>query len=525
MKFRFFSSGAWDIRSVSPPWGERPSIYQHIQSHIRGGEPGLGENGNALPDEELVRGDKEVGWAPGALDGVMGHHASKNEALDIANEILESLRALTKKASKERASSLYSLLLEHPTLSYVDHLLEAVVAHHDLDGQRVHAIAHWLAMGAPDREPLKCAIALLGVCGDNDDRDLLLTLGRHEEFTLFVAVALGNSADEAELSLYALACLVTGWGRIQIIERLANTKDEQIKAWLLREGYRNDVLNDYTAPICAKTGDLLTALRQPDPDDKLLKGAGSILSTLMQGEGGPVEGMSAYPDGPEATELYLTHLQTRSVDVQGLVDVHMIAEFLKKESSAEWLERRAKLLELTDAILSRSGWEEKIRSELVSEDYPTFWRAAEAARRLNVDVWDIYFERLQRGDDVWFYVMQTRDRDRIDRVIAFAEETLPLNEITSGPTESVGLGPEFKHHSALDFVLQELQHFPGKGWKLIRAGLQSPTVRNRNMALMALSAWDRSTWPDEVEPLLRQALEVEPQPRTRAKMIGVLGGE
>jgi hypothetical protein len=522
MNFRFFSGGAWDVRNTTPPWGDRPSIYQHILSHIRAGEPGLGAKGNVLPDEKIVRGGKQIGWAPGALDGVMGHHAAKNEAIEIANRILESFRALTKKATDERARSLYSLLLDHPTLSYVDQLLEAVVTHGDLDVERVHAIAQWLATNAADREPIKCAIAFLGVCRGGDDRDLLLTLGRHEEFTLFVSVALGNLGDDPELSRYALACLVTGWGRIQIIERLANTKDEQIKSWLLREGYQNDVLHEYTALICAKTGDLLTALRQPEPDEKLLEGAGAILTALIRGVGGPVEGMDAYDDGAEATELYLSHLQTRSVDLQGLIDVSTIDEFVKKESPSDWQERRAKLLELSNAILSRPGWEEKIRSELVSEDQQTFWNATEAARLLGVDVWDIHFERLQRGEDCWFSVMQTDDPDRIERVITFAEETLPLNEIASGPSESLGLGPEFKHHSALDSVLQELRRFPGKGWPLIQAGLQSPTVRNRNMAVEALKTWDRPYWHPEAEPLLRRAIQSEPSNQIRATMMKVL---
>jgi len=241
--------------------------------------------------------------------------------------------------------------------------LEAVIADGALDPERIHNIAHWLATAAADREPIKCAIALLGVCRDREDRDLLLTLGRNEEFTLFVTVALRNSGDDPELSLWALACLVTGWGRIQIIERLAETKDEQIKAWMLREGYQNEIMQEYTALICAKTGDLLPALRRPEPDEKLLKGAGSILTALIRGRGGPTEGIEAYPDGAEATELYLTHLQTRDIDLQDLVDVKTIEQFLReesgeaKDSALGFPKRAAKLLGLTGAILSTVNYD------------------------------------------------------------------------------------------------------------------------------------------------------------------------
>jgi hypothetical protein len=124
MKLPFFSADKWDIDSVNPPWGDRPSIYQHILANIRPGEPGLGEKGDLLPDEEIVRGGKEIGWAPGALDGVVGHHVGSSEAADVASKILDSFQALTKKATDERASSLYSLLLEQSALAYVDHLLD-----------------------------------------------------------------------------------------------------------------------------------------------------------------------------------------------------------------------------------------------------------------------------------------------------------------------------------------------------------------------------------------------------------------
>jgi hypothetical protein len=525
MKFPFFSNDKWDIERVNPPWGARTSIYQHILANLRPGEPGLTEAGEILPDDQIVTGGKQIRWAPGALDGVFSHHQVGSDATETANKVLESFRALTKKATGERASSLYSLLLEHNTLSYVDQLLEAAVAHRELNAERIHAIARWLASRAADREPLKCAIGLLGICRRSEDHELLLTLGRHEEFTLFVSVALTNSVDEPELSVWTLARLVTSWGRIQIIERsLSQTKDEQIKAWLLREGYKNDVLYEYTALVCAETGELLPALASAEPDDKLLTGAGSILAALIRGREGPAAGIDEYKDGPEATELYLSHLQKRDVDLQGLIDVSTIEEFLKEEVPDTWVERKSTLLALTNAIRSRPGLEQEVRDGLNGEDRQIFWSATEAARLLSIDVWDIYFERLERGEDLWFHVSRTDDNDRFDRVIAFAEETLPLQEIASGPSDSIGMDPEFKHHNALDSVLQELRRFPGKGWSLIRAGLQSPTVRNRNMSVQALSTWPRTTWPADAEQLLRDAIAAEPDDRTRAAMVKALEG-
>ena len=53
-----------------------------------------------------------------------------------------------------------------------------------------------LASQSRARNAVKLGIALLGLVKGADNRDLLMTLGRHEEFTLFSAVALANSQPE-----------------------------------------------------------------------------------------------------------------------------------------------------------------------------------------------------------------------------------------------------------------------------------------------------------------------------------------
>jgi hypothetical protein len=162
---------------------------------------------------------------------------------------------------------------------------------------------------------------------------------------------------------------------------------------------------------------------------------------------------------------------------------------------------------------------------LSSADRVLFSAAAEAAKLFGIDTWDVYFDRLQRGEDHWYFVMQTDDATRIDRVVSLAEERLPLKEIAKGPADELGFGPEFQAHSALDLVLQDIRRFPGKGWPLIRAGLRSPVTRNRNMAVRALAAWDRRTWPTDAELLLRHALKAEPNDDTRESMRKMLQGE
>jgi hypothetical protein len=66
--------------------------------------------------------------------------------------------------------------------------------------------------------------------------------------------------------------------------------------------------------------------------------------------------------------------------------------------------------------------------------------------------------------------------------------------------------------------LQDLKRFPGRGWELIKTGLRSPVVRNRNMALQAFLAWSRDQWPAEALGLLQQAARTEPNEDLRGRL-------
>jgi hypothetical protein len=526
MLLKFLRRQPWDIRNVTRPWGHRFSIYQHVVERLKFANTSLSRSDAQLPDEDVVAGKAGFRWVAGAFDGAVSPGAEGDDAEAITAQILLALRSLADRATDEHAARLYSLIAQHRTLLFVDALLERVVNEKTLRTDRVQAIARWLATESPDREAVKTAIAILGVVSHGEDRELLLTLGKHEEFTLFSAVALQHTEQGPEPLVWELAQHVTGWGRIHTVERLAATRDERIKAWLLREGCRNDIMDEYTALICAKTGDLVTALRAPNPDQALMNGAGAILAALIRG--GPAEGIEGYADGPEAVELYLAHLRGGDADLEDLNVVATIERFVAEErqkaddSAASWRERAAAIDEHVRAFKARPEWPAKIQSGLSSSDRSLFSNAAEAAKLFGTDTWDIYFQRAERGEDQWYFVMQTDDPIRIERVVSLAEERLPLKEIASGPSDELGLGPEFQAHSALDFVLQDLCRFPGKGWALIRTGLQSPVTRNRHMAVRALAAWDRTIWPAETELLLRQALKAELDEGVRESMRKVL---
>jgi hypothetical protein len=516
--------GPWELGSRTVPWGDKRSIYAHISGHISSDTKRLTQDGELLPDENP---DAQIRFGAGAMDGLLGGTGAESTA-----KVTRLHRAIAKElenATSATLKQLYDELLDGAALEYVDPLLEAVANDRSIDRGRLHTLAVWLAKEAPDRDPVKVALALSGLLANEGDRELLLTLGRHDEFTLYATVALLRLRN-GERNVFELAQHVDGWGRIQIVQRLADTTDPQIKKWMLREGYKNSIMYEYLAYTCAVAGGLRTELSKDAVDPELIDAAGDLIHALITG--GPAEDMNDYDDGARVAELYLRQLGPSPRKLQQLLVADALLRLLdeKHDWSARaakgWTtELRAKLREQCMKVKSLDHWPSLIHEGLLSKDRVVFGEADQAARLLGIDTWNEHFARLQAGDDNgWYFVMQTDDPGRIDRVVALAEERIPLQTVAGGPREEFGLGPAWAHHSHLDFVLQDLRRFPGKGWPLIRAGIRSPVVRNRHMALRAFSKWGKDRWPSDASDLLATALKEEPDESVRSKLQTVLAG-
>jgi hypothetical protein len=176
--------------------------------------------------------------------------------------------------------------------------------------------------------------------------------------------------------------------------------------------------------------------------------------------------------------------------------------------------------------MGRPDWQVKIDSALHSPDNRAFYEADAAAQALGIETRTIHFERVRSEplkSSSWYRLLQQTNEDQIEEILAFAAEALPLDEIASGPADSLGLGEKYAAHSALDWILQDLKRFPGHGWKLIEIGLQSPVTRNRNMALNALLEWPRPSWPEQAPSLLARLSAIEPNQKLRERLQPILG--
>lgn len=521
-----------DVKPQELPWNNRPSIFGHIQATLENSGR-LAASARNLPDEERHYKNGALRWAPGAKDGAFSYHADPGNSKKAAQRIAELITAISKKNDLADKIALYNILSEDNILDFIDPAMEKIIAAEPPVQPHLHNYARWLAFESPDRGPVKFGIALLGLIRDNNDVDKITTLGKHDEFTLFSAVAIVNALDKSEQALWELAKCVDGWGRIHLVERLANTKNQTIKKWLLREGYKNSVMYEYLAYTCAVAGDLISELSMPNVAEDVLSAAGDLIVALMNG--GPAKNIDQYEDGAEATDLYLTNVEERADTLDVFLNVAAIRDFLE-DKDVDWTHRermgwavnlRSDMLIDIHKILSDPKWKQLVLEKQNTTNDHEFWQVSQAANILGISLWEVYWQRLVKDplrSARWYDVIKNADQERIKQIVALAIEKLPLTEIATGPADEMGMGPEFNAHSCLGFLLQDLGLYPGHGFELIKAGLISPVIRNRNMALRALSGWGAEHWPHGTRELLLHAKENEPNEHTRKNLANLLAG-
>jgi hypothetical protein len=518
----------------SMPWDRRPSILEFVRSHVPTDGPGVTEDGCTLPDDERVNAGSRLRWGMGALDGVMTHHMGTGENEEAVRKTVELVLAYSRQPTATNKAAVYQHVIAAHVVSTIDPVIEALLNEGGIGHDRLYELARSFVTEAPDREPVKFGIALFGLFRQPADMELFQTLGRHDEFTLFCAVAITNSSEDHDEALWRLARNVTGWGRIHAVERLARTENPAVKDWLLREGFRNSIMYEYLAATCARVGGLLAALSEDRVDRGLLTAAGEIIQALIVG--GPAEGIDDYEDARLVIESYLAHMASSAETVEDFLHVDSIKGYLDEDDSrwegrydAGWTsECREALRSECAGILGRPEWADRVRGQLGSEDDLKFAYADQAARALGIDTWDIHWRRLQQKPGEpgrWYHVMAGCDGDRIEKVIEFAESNIDRAAIATGAGDELGLGRGFEPHSCLDYVLQDLRRFPGRGAILIEAGLKSPVVRNRNVAVNALAAWSREDWPSGLKAALERAVQCEPKEDVKERMQKVLRGE
>jgi hypothetical protein len=237
--------------------------------------------------------------------------------------------------------------------------------------------------------------------------------------------------------VYEVARRVEGWGRIHAVERLAGSTTPEIRAWLLRGGFRNGVMDEYLAYIAATTGHLYEALLDPAPDRELLTGAGGILAALSD-LGGPAKDMRHYPDAVPAMHRFAELAGQSEPTLELLGSLLTLGRFAAHTPDFDWPDGEPERLSARYAeLLARPAWAETALTGLAEPaDRLRFDRALWCATRLGIPVLEHALRYLSDNPGnayAWQTAIQQADAGTIGRVAELARTVLPVADIASGP--------------------------------------------------------------------------------------------
>ena len=511
-------------------WETDDSILRHLKANLN--EDGsLNESAEKLPDEK--KADDEIKFAPGLMDAMFGADESE-ESKSRIKQLVCSIKKIAKNGDTQSKSDFYREITENDSvIGIIDEFLQSLGQSSIPIEPYLFGFANKLAIKTNNRNSVKFGIAILGLCQNKKPINDIKILGLHDEFTVFSTVALSNLSDNLVKDLWELAKQVDGWGKIQLVDRLAEMElNSEIKDWLVFDGYKNNIMYEYLALTCAQNGMLNEKLKTEKISDKLYSSASDIIVALM--DEGPAVGMSGYDESSETIENFIRHSKTRNLNISNYITLHRIKDYLEEspeenETLNNWNQNDLSncLIDINE-LLNSKDWAEEVKIALESSDNIEYWNGKQAAQNLGIDLWDTVWKKLQQNpldSSAWYDVTANAKENNVDEVIDFAIKNLPLKFLGSGPKDSMGIGDEFQKHSSLDSVITFLENYPKRGEKLIQVGLDSPVTRNRNMAIQVLDKWKSENWSNEITEKVKALKEIEPNEDTKKNIERLLNGE
>lgn len=443
------------------------SIYETIKENIVNGE--LPRN-FSLPSDES---ENQVRFADGARDGIavyhMGHAKMSDESMSKLNDLMHNV---SDENFELGFANLSDFAKDNTALNSINEVEGFIFDNTDwIDPNNLHKFAEECLM-SDDRDIVKYGMEMIEVFLEPDEsiKEIIRTLGLSDEFTIFTIFNMqhwSNANDE----IFRLAQKVHGWGRVHAVKYLEPI-GEEIKAWLLKEGVKNDVMPDYSALEVFNKADVREILKEELTND-VFDSVVLIIDSLLSE--GPVSGISAVEDADPMLLDFLEQVKQHKLNLDICETVYRI---ISDDSSDE-------INSLCRQILN--SYETK---EIVSDSLNE-GKGINLAKYLNID----YAEPLYRHMSADFdngcnncgYLL--RNDDYREKVLDLFRKKLPMDEMVSEPTECMGLGVKYKNYTRLMFVIQELEPYPLCGADFVALGLKSPIVNNRNMSLRVLDSW------------------------------------
>jgi hypothetical protein len=303
---------------------EPGSIFEHVDAHVRPGAPGLAEGGERLPDERTRTPGDGTGLAPGALEGIFAGVRPGPLDVEAVDALYDALTALAAKPNAVTRGRVRRLFREGDVRVRIDGLRERLSAESPPNAVHLYPELREILLTSGHRDEVKYATALLAGFGRREDAALFRVLGRHEEFTLYAAVALATVSDDPVGEWLALLEHVSGWGRTELAELiLRDPQSEAVRERLLCLG-----LGHANALALARGCRLDELLAREAVGDDVLAGALAVLDDLVRDPEAPFS-LADYAQAGPAAEALLGRLADRPRTSAAVMTVRALSDWLE----------------------------------------------------------------------------------------------------------------------------------------------------------------------------------------------------
>lgn len=395
-----------------------------------------------------------------------------------------------------------------------------------LKSERLRQIAREILLTTGHRGALKYALALLGWLGGPEEIQLIETVGRHPEFTLYAGVALANRLDDPFPAWLRLAQGAAEWARVDLVERLCHHPSlsfhPEAREWLLTEAC-TDYLVAIEAPgLIATSADLLGRLREPALSPSAFLGTVRLLAALL-GEGPSGQNMLDIEGAPEAIRLFLDHASAQRPDLE-LGSLLLTMRTFLGEPALGWPDQGNLMAQVNDLLgnMDLPGMALALRESTETHEG---WLARSIARTLGLD-WSEHLRArvLANPNDqsMWWEWLAGAGEGQIREALALLPRLILLPKIMTGPDLELGLGQEYAQHNIVGDVVARLDEFPGLGADLVELMFRSPVTRNRFIALRTLKAWPADALTETLLAALESAATLDPDERVREEAAELL---
>ena len=447
------------------------SILDFIEENIVDGRL---PDGFALPEYYVEHRKSRWHKLPGQDDDWCLCKTEHGLSLHGQYETAKAIKAAC--SGEERAYGMFRYLGERYKAIVLHEYITAYIAEHrgiiNID-ELFRFATEDLIFFETDIECVKFGMIILASFGDlsEDLKNAIWNLGLYEEFTFFALLNI-QTWDNSNEIIFDLAKRVKGYGKIHAVEML-KPETREIKDWFLFESLGRDRYPDISALICMQKADILERLKAT-PSSNEVSAIGRVLTALYEYD---VIDVEDEPNGHEILDKYLNAVVKVNPDVdayRAVLDI-LLSSYHNKNREA-----------LADQILHSEKCEAAVREGLKSG------KGVLLAKHLEIPYQEQLLELMRKDFARYFHwsdLLMKPEEGYVDSVLEIYQVEIPPESIEQNPWDIEKFGEEYEKSLPLQYLLQNLGYYPGKGMDYVMRTIQAPAVRCRAHAVRAIAGW------------------------------------